>query len=460
MSNDLILPTEQDFVRSGTVEGKSTSTSTTQQAAHCTFFPTSSMPGIDVLMDRAYYPYTNNTIAASGVTQSAQDAPGLPADDEAWYSTTESPEVPNKKRGLLRVPSRSSSQKIQPSPTSTGLSGATVSDPTDSIGGRSKESKSSIMGRRRNGSTASSKRSGTSPEAMQASIGNTTAVHAQPPPGQKPKKSRGFLAFLNCCSVPDNANGVDSDEPPLPMKKVSKLSSQTTQLTSSKPDPSIVPASSRSTVPVTEKEDLKQFEPVLPSVPDQESSKVPPRGRQDNPQAALERKASAKGVRNQPLPPVPQDVEKLPTDQETALSPSVAVVTPTSGPSQPDDAPSAESQAQSQDTPSPDTLMPDAPPPPVEEKKATSADQPEVNSNVSPLPLPPPPPVPIPEPIKPLTSLPENPTAAPPAEEKQQWLLPPIEARFKGKKCLVLDLDETLVHSSFKVRFYSTIFWH
>jgi RNA polymerase II subunit A small phosphatase-like protein len=29
-------------------------------------------------------------------------------------------------------------------------------------------------------------------------------------------------------------------------------------------------------------------------------------------------------------------------------------------------------------------------------------------------------------------------------------LLPPLEPRFKGKKCLVLDLDETLVHSSFK----------
>jgi RNA polymerase II subunit A small phosphatase-like protein len=36
-------------------------------------------------------------------------------------------------------------------------------------------------------------------------------------------------------------------------------------------------------------------------------------------------------------------------------------------------------------------------------------------------------------------------------EDKQQWLLPPIQPRFHGKKCLVLDLDETLVHSSFKV---------
>jgi RNA polymerase II subunit A small phosphatase-like protein len=38
------------------------------------------------------------------------------------------------------------------------------------------------------------------------------------------------------------------------------------------------------------------------------------------------------------------------------------------------------------------------------------------------------------------------------AAEPQKYLLGPIAPRFQGKKCLVLDLDETLVHSSFKVR--------
>lgn len=33
-------------------------------------------------------------------------------------------------------------------------------------------------------------------------------------------------------------------------------------------------------------------------------------------------------------------------------------------------------------------------------------------------------------------------------------LLPPMDIEHEGRKCLVLDLDETLVHSSFKV------FWH
>jgi RNA polymerase II subunit A small phosphatase-like protein len=36
--------------------------------------------------------------------------------------------------------------------------------------------------------------------------------------------------------------------------------------------------------------------------------------------------------------------------------------------------------------------------------------------------------------------------------EPQKWLLPAVRPEHQGRKCLVLDLDETLVHSSFKVR--------
>lgn len=42
--------------------------------------------------------------------------------------------------------------------------------------------------------------------------------------------------------------------------------------------------------------------------------------------------------------------------------------------------------------------------------------------------------------------------------ETQRWLLPPIRPEMRGKKCLVLDLDETLVHSSFKVSDHSSMF--
>lgn len=42
-------------------------------------------------------------------------------------------------------------------------------------------------------------------------------------------------------------------------------------------------------------------------------------------------------------------------------------------------------------------------------------------------------------------------SASYPSSEHQKWLLSPILDSDKGKKCLVLDLDETLVHSSFKI---------
>lgn len=46
----------------------------------------------------------------------------------------------------------------------------------------------------------------------------------------------------------------------------------------------------------------------------------------------------------------------------------------------------------------------------------------------------------------------------PPTPGKQSaWLLPPPLPHLRGRKCLVLDLDETLVHSSFKVCFHSLL---
>ncbi|KAJ8119178.1 hypothetical protein ONZ43_g3829 [Nemania bipapillata] len=61
------------------------------------------------------------------------------------------------------------------------------------------------------------------------------------------------------------------------------------------------------------------------------------------------------------------------------------------------------------------------------------------------VPPPPPPPIANEEPITPEDQVVVK------EEAEQKFLLPPIEPRFKGRKCLVLDLDETLVHSSFKI---------
>jgi len=45
---------------------------------------------------------------------------------------------------------------------------------------------------------------------------------------------------------------------------------------------------------------------------------------------------------------------------------------------------------------------------------------------------------------------------SPPVIIGSQFLLPPVRHQDMHKKCMVIDLDETLVHSSFKVRTYFT----
>ncbi|KAK6340324.1 hypothetical protein TWF730_002087 [Orbilia blumenaviensis] len=49
-----------------------------------------------------------------------------------------------------------------------------------------------------------------------------------------------------------------------------------------------------------------------------------------------------------------------------------------------------------------------------------------------------------------MVPVPVPPEMLPNEDQKSKWLLPPIAPEHTGKKCLVLDLDETLVHSSFR----------
>ena len=99
-----------------------------------------------------------------------------------------------------------------------------------------------------------------------------------------------------------------------------------------------------------------------------------------------------------------------------------------------------------------DIDMTDAPVvPPVEEQNVV--DEPVQPHDVVPVALPPPPPL---QKRMAQTQAPTSATDVPPVpdpepENKQTWLLPPAQAPLKGRKCLILDLDETLVHSSFKI---------
>lgn len=278
--------------------------------------------------------------------------------------------------GLLKVPSKSSSHKNE-SPTSTGLSGPTVSESRTSIDRRSRDSKGSFLGRQRNGS-ASSKRTGGE------SNPTNTAGNTQPnsPVQKRKKKNGGFLSFLGCCGGQDTDNAGEGES-----QNAHKLETLPQR-----------PATAKSWTP----QDAK-----------------------DN--AANEKDAGAAQKKTQQGANGDDDDRIVPVDGETAKAtpPAVTVEPPKGGkeggPVQP--------QQTAQDE---DVKMQDAP-----TEEPTAATQSEEKR------VPPPPPAVVP--TAPITFADAGPS-------EQIRLLPPIRPEHKGRKCLVLDLDETLVHSSFKVR--------
>ncbi|KAI1502941.1 HAD-like domain-containing protein [Biscogniauxia marginata] len=326
-----------------------------------------------------------------------------------------------KGRGLLNVPSRSSSQKVQSSSATTGLSGATANDPRDSIGGHSKESKHSILGRRRNGS-ASSNHSGA------ATNPTTTPTASQPnsPAGAPQRRKKGgLLSLLGCCGVPSNANALEGGDDPLPSHKLDKIPQR--PLTSSRRTitPSEQTTASKSQLYEKEKESQSQAtsaqDPAKPA-----------------------KRASASTTQEQSVA-ADHDSESKQTTLVGAPGPSITVNPPVA---ENHEAEAASAEAPAKKDVDGDVDMPDVNP---AAKQPTAAADEQFPKQV-----PPPPPGPIP-----IASPPPTVAAAPVAaqedaavvteQSQQKYLLPPIEPRFKGKKCLVLDLDETLVHSSFKI---------
>lgn len=343
--------------------------------------------------------------------------------------------IQNGGRGLLHVPSRSSSQKIQPSPTSTGLSGVTASDPRDSIGNRSKGSKGSILGRRRNGSATSSKMSITPPTQNTNPVGNS--IPATSKAQAKPKRKSIFS--LLCCGIPDSANTVDNQEAATPANKVTKVEAGRATSASKPEGTGPIYQNAVATHTHTEKEALKQTDPSH----DQDNNALSDTNR--NPHSGASSQPGVNGeltrpgdARDQPLPELPKE-DGSSFYQPNQSNPAVIVQAPPRT-----DPPAVQSPSQSGRDREGDVEIQDSDPLlNAEEEHATPDDVPQREDSVRHT-LPPPPPVPQPGPS-------DESIAPESLDEKQQWLLPPIAPRFKGKKCLVLDLDETLVHSSFKV---------
>ncbi|KAI0467221.1 HAD-like domain-containing protein [Xylaria cf. heliscus] len=323
-----------------------------------------------------------------------------------------------KSRGHLNTPSRPSSQKIDQSSTATGLTGTPASESRHSTSRHSRESRSSMLGRRRNGSASTTR------SAAATNPANTLGS-SQPnsPAGVPPRRKKGgLLSLLGCCGVPDNANAADGGEELAP-HKLDKVPQR--PLTSSRR--TVTPSEQSGSKPlVYEKEKEPQVQGGNSA---QETAKAGNR-------ASLSTTADRPGASE-------REAETKQSTLVVTPGPSITVNPPV--PDSHDTDVSREEGAGSKDEDG-DSEMPDAEsdaPPQVKLPEVAAEDS-------SPKTVPPPPPPPIAD-QEPITVEDEKVAVADQTQQQQKFLLPPIESRFKGRKCLVLDLDETLVHSSFKI---------
>ncbi|KAJ9605990.1 hypothetical protein H2200_009839 [Cladophialophora chaetospira] len=366
-------------------------------------------------------------------------------------SSSQAPEAPTQpaetmteklKQPSVSIPSRTSSHQRMSEPNSVAPAPPTA--PNEPPPSPRRGSKRSLLSRSRNNSRSSRK-------SQRAARAEETKEPVPPLPSSaasKPeKKSRGgFLAFLNCCSPSDFPDDSKSDDPDVAAKKI-KIQPQL-QRTSRTQDQNEVgeneknlerkPAVNDAVVPgkvneeLSEKRALEEAQPeVATEQPYHDQVTIP---------------ATSGTLPAVPLVPHRGDEDQIKattvTMPESSTKPDVNVIAAT-----PVEAEHPQRYEGDEKTAG-DVDMPDAPPP-VPELDEEPLDEPPQPAELQPqVPLPPPPPL---HKRQEQVIAKEVPAVPDVSSEKQTWLLPPAQAPLKGRKCLILDLDETLVHSSFKI---------
>ncbi|EGZ77253.1 NIF-domain-containing protein [Neurospora tetrasperma FGSC 2509] len=247
-----------------------------------------------------------------------------------------------------------------------------------------------------------------------------TAAMSNSNPVAPKKKKGGFLAIFGCCGVPDDANGLDT---PVPSHKLDRIPPRPATASRRTATPSEQPSASKT--------QLSEKEPVQQSQPTQEQSKNGKR-------------VSGTSTQDQSTVGERDGESKQTTIVGPGSSSPLASVEP---PQQTNKEVEVVEEVVNEKDEEGDVQMPDAAEESQQASYAADATTEESYTN-----LPPPPPGPVPAATTTPTSgaLIESPPVYPP-DQPQKFLLPPQAPEFKGKKCLVLDLDETLVHSSFKI---------
>ena len=395
--------------------------------------------------------------AAADTTQNGTTLEKTPSQSQGNTQTpSSSVEKSTKKRSFRIVPSLSSLQsKSKKSATSLQQDGAAADRSS-----RNSQHPSEENDKRRDRSRASSRRSRRTHTPENNTHGTEPKVAIQEADGSpilqkesKPKGTPKVLVFFSCCT----SSGVDHDEPVIAPKK----SAIPRRIQGGR---AVTPVQKAETGPVQ----CGTLDGKSPNIFDEKADVKGDGGGggggggggQQQSSSAWEKqennnKAKVKNEKE-------EDTRLGPSDQTDGAVSSTTTghasdsFTTTPSPATSDtteqlpDFKSADILLDKQDLPatvsehdqSGDAIMHDAP---VTESKPGSYDL-VSSTNNEPTQHTIPPPPPLDHPATPPEVLPGATEA-----EKPQYLLPPIQPHLKNRKCLVLDLDETLVHSSFKV---------
>ena len=322
----------------------------------------------------------------------------------------------------------------------------------------------SLLSRPRNGSQASTRKSLRAQKEAESPRPPIPAISQADGVGGRTEKkgSSGFLSFLNCCGGPDRTNATDMDDPALPPKKTTKLQPvvRRPSRTAEKAGASDIGAQDAENKEAFDEKSaaageggessvMSEKPPIndsRPPISRKESSHdkvlpVPAIGPQVNPSTQSETTSGQPDSLSQPSAPA---ADRLNYDQVT--KPQVSVQAPT--PVEPVGVLQNQNWASAEGKRNSDVQMTDAPSGKPEEQHQEVAEPVMPEPQTPKVDLPPPPPLIKRESQLATTEIPPVPTSS---SEKQTWLLPPVQPRLHGRKCLVLDLDETLVHSSFKI---------
>ncbi len=361
------------------------------------------------------------------------------------------------------VPLRSSSNAKINTLSSNPMRENTTADP---ISTSRRGSKGSIKPKSRGGSVASSRHSKKEAASLALAAEQEKLAENQSADTTRPKK-RGFLSkFLNCCSAPENANAVELGDQAVPAKTAKVLQ----QKPGRQPTPVVKPNASAGESTTGESKEITEEKIGGPEYSEMKSAskptmmtrsskerltteKVGPPIAAVEPEEAQEPPAPA-AYRDPPLPPVSSSIVPLTQEskEEQGIPTQAAGIAAPPQLIEPEQSVAEQGTAINDRTPQQesrdsDIVMVDAPPPTstAEEPSATTRELQQAQIN-----LPPPPPRNGNGNGNGNGAASSSNAVVP--SEKQRWLLPPLQPHFKGRKCLVLDLDETLVHSSFKVR--------